>query len=294
MRRGQYRFDALDEIRLADGPRTIWKAQDALVLKAMAMVLTESLKPHLSKNCVHVKSHGGAKQAVRKIAQNLQPGQFVMRSDVKGYYASIDHFILMQQFCDWVDDRSVRLLFWQHLKRVITLGGTYRDVEKGLSLGYPLSPLMGALYLSPMDKAVEKLGLFYVRYMDDWLIIAPTRWKLRKAVKVVNEMLASLKVQQHPDKTFIGKAERGFDFLGYAFKPGTLSVAKATLERARQKAHRLYEQGADVLSVGGYWRRFWRWVVSGIGNVTRFMHGMFFLLCLSPYFVCPSFVWKLC
>jgi hypothetical protein len=115
-----------------------------------------------------------------------------------------------------------------------------------------------------MDKAVEKLGLFYVRYMGDWLIIAPTRWKLRKAVKIVNEMLALLKVQQYPDKTFIGQAERGFDFLGYAFKPGTLSVAKATLERAHQKAHRLYEQGADVLSVGDYWRRFWRWVVSGL------------------------------
>jgi RNA-directed DNA polymerase len=85
-------------------------------------------------------------------------------------------------------------------------------------------------------------------------------------MQIVNEMLASLKVQQHPDKTFIGKAERRFDFLGYAFKPGSLSVAKATLERARQKAHRLYEQGADVLSVGGYWRRFWRWVVSGVGR----------------------------
>jgi hypothetical protein len=100
--------------------------------------------------------------------------------------------------------------------------------------------------------------------MDDWLIIAPTRWKLRKAVKVLNEILAALKVKQHPDKTFIGQAERGFDFLGYAFKPGTLSAAKATLERARQKAHRLYEQGADALSVGDYWRRFWRWVVSGV------------------------------
>ena len=82
-------------------------------------------------------------------------------------------------------------------------------------------------------------------------------------MKIVNEILALLKVQQHSDKTFIGQAERGFDFLGYAFKPGTLSVAKATLDNAIQKSHRLYEQGADALSVGDTWRRFWRWVVGG-------------------------------
>lgn len=41
-------------------------------------------------------------------------------------------------------------------------------------------PLMGALYLKPLDDAVVETGLFYARFMDDWLIIAPNRWKLKK------------------------------------------------------------------------------------------------------------------
>jgi hypothetical protein len=49
--------------------------------------------------------------------------------------------------------------------------------------------------------------------MDDWAILAPTRWSLRRAVRVVNETLRELRVQ-HPDKTFIGRIERGFTFLG--------------------------------------------------------------------------------
>jgi len=41
------------------------------------------------------------------------------------------------------------------------------------------------------------------------VILAPTRWKLRAATRLVNETLAELKLQQHPEKTFIGRVSRG-------------------------------------------------------------------------------------
>jgi hypothetical protein len=49
-----------------------------------------------------------------------------------------------------------------------------------------VSPIIGAFFLTELDEAFEKLGLFYKRFMDDILVLAPTRWKLRTAVKVVN------------------------------------------------------------------------------------------------------------
>ena len=84
---------------------------------------------------------------------------------------------------------------------------------------------MVAMFLKPLDDVIQGCGLFYVRFMDDWLVIAPTRWKLRRAVRKINEVLAALRVEQHPDKTFIGKASKGFDFLGYHFSPDGLTVA---------------------------------------------------------------------
>jgi hypothetical protein len=47
--------------------------------------------------------------------------------------------------------------------------------------------------------------------MDDILILAPTRWKLRKAIRVLKITLNELGLGQHPGKTLIGKTERGFD-----------------------------------------------------------------------------------
>ncbi len=76
---------------------------------------------------------------------------------------------------------------------------------------------MGVLYLKPIDAAMAESGLFYARFMDDWAVMAPTRRKLRAAIRTVNETLAALKVEQHPDKTFVGRISPGFDFLGYRF-----------------------------------------------------------------------------
>ena len=50
--------------------------------------------------------------------------------------------------------------------------------------------------------------------MDNILALTPTRWRLRKVVKAVNEVRGSLCLLRHPDKTFVGRTERGFDFLG--------------------------------------------------------------------------------
>ena len=51
--------------------------------------------------------------------------------------------------------------------------------------------------------------------MDHILVLAPTRWKLRQAVRVVNQALDALELEKAPDKTFIGRIEKGCDFLGY-------------------------------------------------------------------------------
>ena len=118
---------------------------------------------------------------------------------------------------------------FRYLRRVICDGGQYERGQRGIALGCPLSPLMGAVYLSELDRVMERLGLFYARFMYDWVILSPTPWKLRQAIRLVNQELARLKVRQHPDKTFIGRIERGFDFLGYRFTPSGLGIARPTV-----------------------------------------------------------------
>ncbi len=76
--------------------------------------------------------------------------------------------------------------------------------------------------------------------MDDILILAPTRWKLKKAIRVLNETFNELKLEKHPDKTSMGRIEKGFDFPGYHFNPQGLSLAQKTIDDFVEKALRLY------------------------------------------------------
>ena len=49
------------------------------------------------------------------------------------------------------------------MRRCAERGGLFYDIERGISLGCPLSPLMGALFLQTLDERMEQLGLFYLR-----------------------------------------------------------------------------------------------------------------------------------
>ncbi|MGB2612322.1 MAG: hypothetical protein WBC80_25380, partial [Isosphaeraceae bacterium] len=71
---------------------------------------------------------------------------------------------------------------------------------------------------------------------------------------------------QHPDKTFIGRISRGFDFLGYTFTPAGLDVAPQTVERCVERLSRLYEQDVDLFHIGAYVRRWLRWTKIGLGE----------------------------
>ena len=127
-------------------------------------------------------------------------------------------------------------------RRDVLRGGLFWEFDRGISLGCPLSPVLGAFFLKTVDDALTDSGLFYVRFMDDIIVLAPTRWKLRRVVKTLNRELDALQLEKHPGKTFIGRIEKGFDFLGYRFTPRSLTVARKTIENFLERALRLYEQ----------------------------------------------------
>jgi RNA-directed DNA polymerase len=114
--------------------------------------------------------------------------------------------------------------------------------NRGYHGGSSLSPLLGAFYLLDLDQRLGKLNIKYFRYMDDVLILAPTRWKLREAIRVLNQTFSELRLEKHPDKTFVGRIENGFDFLGYHFSPEGLQVADKPIEKFLARAIRLYEK----------------------------------------------------
>ena len=231
---GNYQFAPLQKLTRSDGEAIeLWTARDALVLKTMAIVLGDTFE--VSDRCTHIKGHGGAKYSVRQVAEALDKYRFVFRTDVKSFYASIDHHCVYEQLCERVKDVGLLRLLWQYLRRTVEMGGSFCEIENGISLGCPLSPLIGAICLAPIDDQLTCADLFYCRFMDDWVVLTKTRRQLRRAVRITNKTLSALKLAKHPDKTFVGLIKKGFDFLGYYFSAKGVQAAQSTLNKFREK-----------------------------------------------------------
>jgi RNA-directed DNA polymerase len=265
-----YNFLPLSVVTKADGESLhLWSSQDALVLKMLAMALPEALA--LSSLCTHIKGHGGLKATVNDLHAALPDYRYVMKTDVKGYYESIDHTILLRQLDKDITDPFIWRLLVQFVKRTVERGGTFKSITCGISRGCSLSPIIAAYYLTSLDKQMEgDPRYFYRRFMDDVIVLAKTCWHLRKAVRTVNQHFNQLKVGQAPDKTFIGKIERKFDFLGYRFGLPELGLAEKTITNAVNKVRQLYEQKQTApkraAMLDDYITRWLRWVVAGIDD----------------------------
>lgn len=216
---GTYRFSPCRALTTGTGSIGVWCAQDALVLKAISLVLSEKVSPKLSDDCYHLAGKG-LKACVKQIKKEVGDYKYVCRSDVNSYYPTINHDILMAQLRELIPDSALLALLEQLLARLDDVNGELYSFATGINKGSPLSPLLGAVYLLQMDKVVGdycgKHDLRYYRYMDDWVILCKSRHQLRTAVKLMNKTLNDVKQKKHPFKTYIGKIkENGFDFLGY-------------------------------------------------------------------------------
>ena len=245
-----------------------WSPDTSGLLKHVKTVLYDQLKPHLSRRCSHIKGHGGVKLSVRYSQRLCNHFSYVARFDVKSYYSSMDHQIILDLLRQYQVTPAVISIVSEYLSLP-----DHNKSGKGMVAGGAISPLIGALYLMPLDKLMEELqatiGIRYQRYMDDYVIFAPTRHKLRKAIKLMYAMLDDLKVEVHPKKRFIGTTRRGFDFLGYWLEPHRpLTPSQVSLTRLIDRSRQLLERTASITRLRQYVCRWLQWHHSGLRGLT--------------------------
>lgn len=130
---------------------------------------------------------------------------WVLKCDVRHFFASIDHDLVKQKLRKKVVDDQVYELMC-----------TYIDSTDGLPLGYQTSQLLALLYLDEFDHFVkEQLRVkYYGRYMDDFFLIHEDKEYLKFCRKEIETYMSSLKLELN-DKTAIFPLKNGIDFLGF-------------------------------------------------------------------------------
>lgn len=149
---------------------------------------------------------------------------WVLKCDIKKYFASINHDILLKLLMKKINDKMVIDL----LKKI------KKSFNSGLPLGNLTSQLFANVYLNPLDHYIkEKLGVkVYLRYCDDFLLSSHSRNQLEIWLKDIRKfLLSNLKLKLHPNKIKFRLFNWGIDWLGYVLYPSYINIRNKTRKR---------------------------------------------------------------
>ena len=165
----------------------------------------------------------------RKVSKNNTKTAWVLKCDIRKFFASIDQKILIDIIKDFIPDKDIVRLISE------IIGSFYSTKEgKGLPLGNLTSQLLVNIYMNKFDQFVKhKLKAeYYIRYADDFVILSKNKEWLRLALKEMGNFLQDkLDLQLHPNKVSIETLASGVDFLGWINFPDHHVLRTATKRR---------------------------------------------------------------
>lgn len=159
-------------------------------------------------------------QAVQQSLKYINDGyQDIVDIDLKSFFDEVQHYKLLQLIYNKVKCPTTLWLIRKWLRAPILINGKLQKRRKGVPQGSPLSPLLSNILLDVLDKELERKGLRYVRYADDFSIYAKSK---AEAKKLGNEVYVFLKEKLDLP---INRAKSGirrpsnFELLGHGFVP---------------------------------------------------------------------------
>lgn len=167
-------------------------------------------------------THAGANK-LQKFIRKVNNNYYILKCDVSKYFSSVNHEVLKKVIRKKIVDKK---LLW-------LLDNIIDSAEKGIPIGNLTSQLFANIYLNELDEFIKyELRIkYYVRYMDDFVILYESKQYLHKLKEDIRLFFVSIKLTLHPKKANIFPVTLGIDFLGYRIFDNHRLIRKSTVKR---------------------------------------------------------------
>ena len=203
---------------------------DRLLQQAVHQVIMPLFEVEFKAHSYGFRPNRNAQQAVQQAQKNINEGyQHIVDIDLKNFFDEVDHCILLQLLYSKVKCPKTLRLIRKWLTAPIKVNpvgcksngvkGKLIKRRKGVPQGSPLSPLLSNIMLNELDKELERQGLRYVRYADDFSIYTKDKATAKEVGNSIYLFLQNkLKLSINREKSGIRKPVQ-FEVLGYKFVP---------------------------------------------------------------------------
>ncbi|MGI0134736.1 MAG: reverse transcriptase domain-containing protein [Candidatus Micrarchaeaceae archaeon] len=254
-----YRHSKYEAFKISDPkPRDIHKSavRDRLLHHAIYRVLYPYFDKRFITDSYSCRVGKGTHRALnrfqsfaRKVSLNHTKTVWVLKCDIKKFFASVDHEVLLGIVAKHIGDADVRNL----LSEIV--GSFYSGrIGTGLPLGNLTSQLLVNVYMNEFDQYVKRRlkAKHYIRYGDDFVILSRDREWLKQLLPHIQDFLWNeLRLTLHPQKVSISTVASGVDFLGWVHFPDHRVLRTATKKRMLRRVERLEEEDPTVQSYLG-------------------------------------------
>lgn len=203
---------------------------DQITDHAVVQVIAPVMVPCLTADtyaCIPGRGLHKANTKIRKALKEDPDGtHYCLLADVRKFYASIDHGVMMRLI-----ERKIKC------RETLWLLSEIVNSHAGLPIGRYLSPYLANLYLSGIDHKVKELlsVRYYFRYNDNMLFLASSKEELHRVKEFLVSELSALKLELNPSWQIFPVDKRGIDFTGYVYFRDHARLRKSIKQRIMRR-----------------------------------------------------------
>ena len=226
--------------------RHIHKAtvRDRVLHHAIFKILNRAFEPTFiptSFSCrIGKGTHKGVlavEKMLRQVSQNYTQPCYALKCDVRKFFDTVDHGILLALLRRKIKDPDT---MWLMEEIVESFAGDQSNLftRRGIPIGNLTSQLFANVYMNEFDQFMKKelKERYYARYTDDFVIVSESEKYLEGLIQPIQKFLREqLALELHPKKVEIRKYRHGVDFLGYVVLPHYRLMRKRTMQRVIRK-----------------------------------------------------------